>query len=132
MAEMKKHIYDESNCLWYELTGDYYIPLLALPVKQQRPIGKWGRMRRNYLMEHRPLLYKVLLFSGKLWTHLTDLDEQVQEHLSLIVEQMKVSEGVTEELKATNQMAWVSSMNSIRSRAEEIILRELIYEEDAI
>ena len=132
MAEMKKHIYDENNGLWYELTGDYYIPLLALPPKEQRPIGKWGRMRRNYLMEHRPFLYKVLLFSGKLWTHLTDLDEQAQEHLSLTVEQMKMSEGVTEELKAANQMAWISAMNSIRSRAEEIILRELIYEEDAV
>ena len=83
-------------------------------------------------MEHRPLLYNALFFSGRLWTHLVDLNEQAQERLSLIIEQMKVSEGVTEELKATNQMAWVSSMNSIRSRAEEIILRELIYEEEAI
>ena len=132
MTEMKKHIYDESNGLWYELTGDYYIPLLALPAKEQRTIGKWGRMRRNYLMEHRPILYNALLFSGRLWTHLADLNEQAQERLSLIIEQMKVSESVTEELKAANQMAWVSAMNSIRSRAEEIILRELIYEEDAI
>ena len=132
MTEMKKHIYDESNGLWYELVGDYYIPLLALPAKEQSPIGKWGRIRWNYLMEHRPLLYKVLLFSGKLWTHLTDLDEQAQDRLSPIVEHLKVSEGVTEELKAANQMAWISAMNSIRSRAEEIILRELIYEEDAI
>ena len=132
MTEMKKHIYDESNGLWYELTGDYYIPLLALPTKAQRPIGKWGRIRWNFLMEHRPLLYNALFFSGRLWTHLVDLNEQAQERLSLIIEQMKVSEGVTEELKATNQMAWVSSMNSIRSRAEEIILRELICEEDAI
>ena len=128
MTEMKKHIYDESNGLWYELTGDYYIPLLALPTQTQRSIGNWGRMRWNFLMEHRPLLYKVLLFNGKLWTHLTDLDEQAQARLSLIVEQMKMSEGVTEELKAANQMAWISAMNSIRSRAEEIILRELIYE----
>ena len=132
MTEMKKHIYDENNGLWYELTGDYYIPLLALPIKQQRPIGKWGRMRRNYLMEHRPLLYNALLFSGRLWTHLADLNDQAQERLSLIVEQMKTSESITEELKAADQMAWVSAMNSIRSRAEEIILRELIYEEDAI
>ena len=132
MTEMQKHIYDESNGLWYELVGDYYIPLLSLPAKQQRPIGKWGRMRRNYLMEHRPLLYNALLFSGKLFTHLADLSEQAQEHLSLIIEQMKVTEGVTEELKAANQMAWVSAMNSIRSQAEEIILRELIYEEDAL
>ena len=132
MTEMQKHIYDENNGLWYELTGDYYIPLLALPAKQQRPIGKWGRMRRNYLIAHRPLLYNALLFSGRLWTHLADLNEQAQEHLSLIIEQMKLSEGVTEELKAADQMAWVSAMNNIRSRAEEIILRELLYEEDAV
>ena len=128
MTEMQIHIYDENNGLWYELTGDYYIPLLALPVKQQRPIGKWGRMRWIFLMEHRPLLYNALLFSGRLWTHLVDLNEQAQERLLLIIEQMKMSEGVTEELKAANQMAWISAMNSIRSRAEEIILRELIYE----
>ena len=132
MTEMQKHIYDENNGLWYELTGDYYIPLLALPAKQQRPIGKWGRMRRNYLIAHRPLLYNALLFSGRLWIHLADLNEQAQEHLSLIIEQMKVSEGVTEELKETDQMAWISAMNNIRSRAEEIILRELLYEEDAL
>ena len=132
MTEMKKHIYDESNGLWYELAGDYYIPLLAFPAKEQRPIGKWGRMRWNFLMEHRPLLYNALLFSGRLWTHLADLNDQAQARLSLIVEQMKVSEGVTEEFKAANQMAWVKAMNNICSRAEEIILRELIYEEDAI
>lgn len=123
MTEMQKHIYDENNGLWYELTGDYYIPLLALPVKQQRPIGKWGRMRWSFLTEHRPLLYNALLFSGRLWAHLADLNDQAQEHLSLIIEQMKLSEGVTEELKASNQMAWVKSMNNIRSRAEETILR---------
>ena len=132
MTEMQKHIYDESNGLWYELTGDYYIPLLTLPTEEHRSIGKWGRMRWNFLMEHRPLLYNALLFSGRLWTHLADLNDQAQARLSLIVEQMKTSEGVTEELKAANQMAWLSAMNSIRSRAEEIILRELIYEEDAV
>ena len=132
MTEMQKHIYDENNGLWYELTGDYYIPLLALPAKEQRPIGKWGRMRQNYLIAHRPLLYHALLFSGRIWTLLADLNEQAQAHLSLIVEQMKTSDGITEELKAADQMAWVSAMNNICSRAEEIILRELIYEEDAI
>ena len=83
-------------------------------------------------MEHRPLLYNSLLFSGRFWTHLADLNDQAQEHLSLIIERMKLSEGVTDGLKAADQMAWISTMNSIRSRAEEIILRELIYEEDAI
>ena len=132
MTEMKKHIYDESNGLWYELIGDYYIPVLTLSSEEQRPIGKWGRMHRDYLKEHRPILFNDLILSGRLWTYLADLNEQAKERLSLIIEQMKASEGVTEELKATDQMAWVGAMNSIRNRAEEIILRELINEEDAV
>ena len=130
MTEMKKHIYDESNGLWYELIGDYYIPVLTLSSEEQRPISKWGRMHRDYLKEHRPILFNDLILSGQLWTYLADLNNQAQERLSLIIEQMKASEGVTEELKAANQMAWVGAMNSIRSRAEEIILREMIYGED--
>ena len=130
MTEMKKHIYDENNGLWYELIGDYYIPVLTLSSEEQRPIGKWGRMHRDYLKEYRPILFNDLILSGQLWTYLADLNEQAQERLSLIVEQMKASEGVTEELKANDQMAWVGAMNSIRNRAEEIILREMIYAED--
>ncbi len=130
MTEMKKQIYDENNGLWYELIGDYYIPVLTLSSEEQRPIGKWGRMHRDYLKEHRPILFNDLILSGQLWTYLADLNNQAQERLSLIIEQMKASEGVTEELKAANQMAWVGAMNSIRSRAEEIILREMIYGED--
>ena len=132
MTEMKKHIYDENNGLWYELIGDYYIPVLTLSSAEQRPIGKWGRMHRDYLKEHRPILFNDLILSGQLWTYLADLNEQAQERLSLIIEQMKVSEGVTEEMKAADQMAWVGAMNSIRNRSEEIILREMIYEEDAV
>ena len=132
MTEMKKHIYDESNGLWYELIGDYYIPVLTLSSDEQRPIGKWGRMHRDYLKEHRPILFNDLILSGQLWTYLADLNEQAQERLSLIIDQMKVSEGVTEELKAADQMAWVGAMNSIRNRAEEIILHEMIYGEDAV
>ena len=130
MTEMKKHIYDENNGLWYELIGDYYIPVLTLSSEEQRSIGKWGRMHRDYLKEHRPILFNDLILSGQLWTYLADLNEQAQERLSLIIEQMKATEGVTEEMKAADQMAWVSAMNSIRNRAEEIILRELIYGED--
>ena len=130
MTEMKKQIYDENNGLWYELIGDYYIPVLTLSSEEQRPIGKWGRMHRDYLKEHRPILFNDLILNGQLWTYLADLNNQAQERLSLIIEQMKASEGVTEELKAANQMAWVGAMNSIRSRAEEIILREMIYGED--
>ena len=115
----------------YTLVGDYYIPDIALP-EENRPIGKWGRMHREYLKEHHPILFNDLVLSGQLWTYLADLNEQTQERLSLIIEQMKVSEGVTEELKATDQMAWVGAMNSIRNRAEEIILQEMIYGEDAV
>lgn len=132
MTEMKKHIYDESNGLWYELIGDYYIPVLVLTAEEQRPIGKWGRMHRDYIKEHRPILFNDLVLSGQLWTYLADMNEQALERLSLIIEQMKASEGVTEELKADNQMAWLGAMNSIRNRAEEIILREMIYEEDVV
>ena len=130
MTEMKKHIYDESNGLWYELIGDYYIPVLTLSSEEQRPIGKWGRMHRDYLKEQRPILFNDLILSGQLWSYLADLNEQAQKRLSLIVEQMKASEGVSEKLKATDQMAWVVAMNSIRNRSEEIILREMIYGED--
>ena len=132
MTEMKKHIYDENNGLWYELIGDYYIPVLTLSSEEQRPIGKWGRMHRDYLKEQRPILFNDLILSGQLWTYLAALNEQAQERLSLIIEQMKASESVTEELKAADQMAWVGAMNSIRNRAEEIILREMIYGEDVV
>ena len=132
MTEMKKHIYDESNGLWYELIGDYYIPVLTLSSEEQRPIGKWGRMHRDYFKEYRPLCYNDLILSGQLWTYLVVLNEQAQNRLEVIIDQMKASEGVTEELKAADQMAWVRAMNSIRNRAEEIILREMIYGEDAV
>ena len=132
MTEMKKHIYDESNGLWYELIGDYYIPVLTLSSEEQRPIGKWGRMHRDYLKEYRPLCYNDLILSGQFWTYLVVLNEQAQNRLEVIIDQMKASEGVTEELKAADQMAWVGAMNSIPNRAEEIILREMIYGEDAV
>ena len=132
MTEMKKHIYDESNGLWYELIGDYYIQVLTLPSEEQRSIGKWGRMHRDYLKEHRPILFNDLILNGQLWTYLADLNEQAQERLALIIEQMQQAEGVTEDLKAADQMAWIGAMNSIRSRAEEIILQEMICGEDSV
>ena len=110
----------------YIRCGDYYIPDIRLP-EENRPIGRWGRMHREYLKEHRPIRFNNLVLSGQLWTYLADLNEQAQERLSLIVEQMKVAEGVTEELKAGDQMAWVRAMNSIRNRAEEIVLNEIVY-----
>ena len=119
------------NNMEYVLVGDYYIPDLKLP-NDERPIGKYGRMHREYLKEHNPMMFNDLVLGGQLWTYLADLNEQAQERLSLIVEQMKVTESVTEELKASDQMAWVRAMNSIHNRAEEIILRELIYGEGAV
>lgn len=89
-------------------------------------------MHRDYLKEHNPIRFDTLCLDGTLWTYLADLNEQAQNHLAVIIEQMKVAEGVTENLKAADQMAWVGAMNSIRNRAEEIILREMIYEEDAV
>ena len=127
MTEMKKHIYDESNGLWYERIGDYYIPVLTLSSEEQRPIGKWGRMHWDYIKEHRPILFNDLILSGHLWVYLVDLNEQAQERLDTIIEQMKAAEGVTEELKRTYQMEWVQRCNNIHNRAEEIILHEMIY-----
>ncbi len=126
MKELPERIHDDTNGLDYVLVGDYYIPALRL-TEESRPIGHWGRRRKAYLEEARPALYCSLLLSGKLWTHLADVDEQAQERLDLIMEQMKATEGVTEKLKARNQLAWVQHMNSIRSRAEEIIYAELVY-----
>ena len=126
MKELPERIHDDTNGLDYVLVGDYYIPALRL-TEESRPIGHWGRRRKAYLEEARPALYCSLLLSGKLWTHLADVNEQAQERLDLIMEQMKAAEGVTEELKAQNQLAWVQHINSIRSRAEEIIYAELVY-----
>lgn len=110
----------------YIRMGDYFIPDLELP-EEPRPIGKWGRMHRDYLRERKPIQYNCLLLSGELWTYLADLNEQAQEQLDRIIQQMKTAEGVTEALKAADPTAWVQRMNSIRNRAEEIIREELIY-----
>ena len=114
----------------YIRVGDYFIPDLMLP-EESRPIGKWGRMHREYLREHKPIQYNCLLLSGELRTYLADLNEQAQDGLERMIDQMKMAEGVTEELKAADPMAWVGAVNNIRNRAEEIILQELIYGEDA-
>ena len=114
----------------YIRMGDYFIPDLELP-QEPRPMGRWGRMRREYLREHKPIQYNCLLLSGKLWTYLADLNEQAQDRLERMIDQMKAAEGISEDLKANDPMAWVGAMNNIRNRAEEIILRKLIYGEDA-
>lgn len=110
----------------YICCGDYYIPDIKLP-EETRPIGRFGRMHREYLKEHNSIRFDDLCLSGELWTYLADLNEQAQNRLELIIEQMKAAEGVTENLKAYDQMTWVGAMNSIRNCAEEIVLTELIY-----
>ena len=114
----------------YIRVGDYFIPDLELP-EEPRSIGKWGRMHRDYLREYKPIQYNCLLLSGELWTYLADLNEQAQDRLERIIDQMKAADGITEALKASDPMAWVGAMNNIRNRAEEIILQELIYGENA-
>ena len=114
------------NGISYTLVGDYYIPDLQLP-EESRPIGIWGRMHKAYLEQCHPAHYNHLILSGKLWTYLSDLNEQAQNRLDCIIDQMKETEKITEELKAQDQKAWVSAMNSIRNRAEEIVRHELIY-----
>ena len=131
MKALKKHISDEKSRLDYKLIGDYYFPDLRLP-EEVRPIGRWGRMHREYLEQYHTARYNDLLLSGKLWTYLADLNEQARERMECMITQMKAAEGVTEELKARNPLAWVGAMNNIRSRAEEIILREMIYEDEKV
>ena len=129
LTKICKEINTVSQLFNYTLVGDYYLPDIALP-EETSPIGKWGRMHRDYLEQNHPIRFDDLVLSGQLWTYLAVLNEQAQERLSLIIEQMKASEGVTGELKATDQMAWIGAMNSIRNRAEEIILQEMIYDEN--
>ncbi len=124
MEKLKERITE--NGIDYILVGDYYIPDLKLP-EENRPIGRYGRLHREYLKQEHPARYSSLILTGKLWTYLADLNEQAEERLDLIMEQMKAAEGVTEELKARNQLEWVGRMNNIRNRAEEIINSELIY-----
>ena len=124
---MDKYIYDENNGLWYELQGDYYIPCLKLPEDEQHPIGVWGQRHLRYIRQHRKVLYTNLLTSGKLNGYLVDIDKQAEEMFSRLIKQMAEREGVTEALKAENQMEWVGRMNNIRSRATEIVTNDLIY-----
>ena len=124
MEHLPKKIHH--NGISYTLVGDYYIPDLKLS-EEIRPIGRWGRRHKAFLQEHRPGQYNELLLSGKLWTYLADLNGQANDRLVCIISQMQAAEGVTEELKARDWLCWVQSMNSIRSRAEEIIRAEMIY-----
>ena len=111
----------------YSKCGDYLIPNLVLEDTEVQPIGQYGRMRKRYLKEHRPVLYSNLLLSGKLFQHLAEIDEACEERMELLTSQMARQEGVTEALKAADQMEWVRRMNNIQNRAEEIVLHDLVY-----
>ena len=113
------------NGIVYKLAGDYYVPVLVLP-DEERTIGKYGRMHRDYLKEYNPMIFNDLVLTGRLWTYLAELNEQAQSRLQMIIRQMQEAENVTDELKEHDQMAWVGAMNSIRNRAEEIVVREMI------
>ena len=110
----------------YIKTGDYYIPDWKSP-EEHRPIGRWGRMHRDYLKEYRPVIFNQLVLSGNLWTYLADINEQAQQRMEVLVKQMMVSEGVTEKLKATAPMDWTQRMNNIQASAVEIVCEEIIF-----
>ena len=124
---MEKQIYNEKNGLWYELHGDYYLPCLSVPPKEQRPIGLWGQRHLRYLRQHRKALYTELQITGKLNGYLADLNDQAEAMFFELVKQLAAREGVTEQLKAQDQMLWVQRMNNIRNRAMEVVNNNLIY-----
>lgn len=128
MTTMKNSIHDNANGLDYTLVNDHYLPnLTAAAPTEQHPTGRWGRLHKMYLKEQHPIRYNQLLLSGELGSYLATLDEQADEQLALIIRQMQEAEGVTEALKAADQLEWVRRMNSIRNRAEGIIKTELIF-----
>ncbi len=121
---MERFIHDETNGLDYELIGDYYIPCLKAP--ESPKVGRFGMMYHDYLRKHKRVTYSGLMLSGKLKEHIEDIDRQAEDMYFQLVDRMKQTEDVTEQLKATNQLEWVRRMNSIRNRAEEIVVSELI------
>ena len=124
---MEQYIYDESNGLWYELNGDYYIPCFILPQVETKEIGIWGMRHLDYIKQYRKSTYSRLSFEGKLNAYLYDINTQAEEMFSELVKQMSQTDGITEQLKADNQLEWVRRMNNIRHRATEIINLDLIY-----
>ncbi len=127
MRNLSKRIVDDKNGLSYTLHGEYYFPELTIPETDQKPIGRYGRMRLHYLREHRPGLYTRLILSGKLYEHLAEIDETSRERMDRMIPQMARAEGINEMLKARDPMAWVGQMNALKHHAEEVILNELIY-----
>ena len=123
---MEKYIYDKNNGLWYELQGDYYIPCLKLPDEEQVEIGIWGQRHLEYIKHHRKGFYTALVLDCKLNRYLADINKQAEEMFDTLISQYKTAEGITEQLKADNQMEWVGRMNNIRDKATEIVTNELM------
>ena len=124
---MEKYYFNNENGIWYELQGDYYIPCLTLGEEDKRPIGKWGRKHLRYIKECRPVLYTILLLGGKLSSYLTEVDSRATEMYDQLMKQLAEREGINEQLKAKDPMAWVGAMNNIRNAAEEIVNAEVIF-----
>ena len=124
---MEKYIYDESNGLWYELQGDYYIPCLKLPDEEQVKIGVWGQRHLEYIKHHRKGFYTALVLDCKLNRYLADINKQAEEMFDTLISQYKTAKGISEQLKADNQIEWVFKMNNIQQRVCEVIYAELIY-----
>ncbi|MBQ9953543.1 MAG: TnpV protein [Clostridia bacterium] len=124
---MEKRVFNEQTGISYTLQGDYYLPDLELPEQEDKPIGLWGQRHLKYIKQHRKILYINLLTSGKLSKHLADIDNRAEDMFSRLVKQMVERDGVTEQLKADNQMEWVARMNNICNRATETVKNDLIY-----
>ena len=124
---MEQYIYDENNGLWYELHGDYYLPCLTVPEEERQPIGIWGKRHHRYLKENHRALCDALLLKGELNRHLAEVDQRAEDLLFELVKQLAQKAGITEQLKATNQMEWVRQMNVIHNQAEEIVYHDVIY-----
>ena len=124
---MDKYIFNEDNGLWYELSGDYYLPCLTVPAEEKQSVGVWGQRHKRYLKEYRPALYNALLLSGKLNAYLAGIDQQAQELMDTIIQQMAEAQEITEAMKAADQMTWIGKMNNIRVSAMEAVDKELIY-----
>ncbi len=122
---MERYMFDEKNGLWYELVGEIYLPCVTAPAAQK--LGHWGQHRRHHLKAHQNGIYTGMLLSGKLDAHLAEIDAQAEAMFNRLVREMAQEEGVTEGLKAIDQMSWVRQMNGIRARAAEIVREELIY-----
>ena len=124
---MEKYIYDESNGLWYELQGDYYIPCLPLPEEETQPVGLWGKRHRDYLKEHRKATYTTLKVEGKLNSYLADIDKQAEEMYHRLIKEMADKQGIIEQLKAEKPFEWIGLMNNIQACAREVVNSEVIF-----